>query len=338
MGHHDPGLGLPFDAREFRNALGSFTTGVTIITTRDADGTPAGITANSFNSVSLDPPMVLWSLARRARSLPAFAGARHWAVHILSAQQEALSNRFAKSGHDKFAGLELDEGHGGVPLLRGCTTRLQCRSAFRYEGGDHLIFVGEVLAFDRSELPPLVFQAGRYAFAARRAGSVRPASETATADVPAASWREDHLGYLLGRAWFQFYARIRRQLADARLGDADYFALTTLALQDGATLAGLNEVFAYSGVAATEQRMQALAARGLLDAQGDADAPRYHLTAHGRALTQQLIAATAAIEAEALQACGAPEAEALRHSLRHLIRNTDPGLPDPWQPLEPAPP
>ncbi|MGH8444429.1 MAG: flavin reductase family protein, partial [Solimonas sp.] len=218
----------PLDPRAFRNALGSFTTGVTIITTRDADGLPVGITANSFNSVSLDPPMVLWSLAKSARSLPAFAQGQHWAVHILSAQQEELSNRFARSGADKFAGLDCDEGHGGVPLLRGCTTRLQCRSAFQYEGGDHLIFVGEVLAFDHSERPPLVFQAGRYAFAARRAGSVNPARSA----PPPAHWREDHLGYLLGRAWFQFYGRIRARLAQEALGDAEYFALTTLVLQD----------------------------------------------------------------------------------------------------------
>jgi flavin reductase (DIM6/NTAB) family NADH-FMN oxidoreductase RutF len=150
-----------FDPREFRNALGSFATGVTIITTRDAEGAPVGITASSFNSVSLDPPLVLFSLARTARSLPAFAGAQHWAVHILRAEQEELCGRFARSGADKFAGLDFASGEGGAPLLGGCAARMQCRTAFRYEGGDHLIFVGEVLAFDRAEAPPLVFHAGR---------------------------------------------------------------------------------------------------------------------------------------------------------------------------------
>ena len=324
------GQAAAFDARTFRHALGSFTTGVTIITTRDADGAPVGITANSFNSVSLDPPMVLWSLARTARSLPAFAQATHWAVHILSAQQEALSDRFARSGHDKFAGLACDDGHGGVPLLRDCTTRLQCRGAFQYEGGDHLIFVGEVLAFDRSELPPLVFQSGRYAFAARRAASVRDGG----AAPPHASWRDDHLGYLLGRAWFQFYGRLRRVLDDAALGDADYFALTTLILQDGATLEALNGIFAYSGVRASAATLRQLAGRGLLEQREGGATPRHHLTAAGRALTERLIAASAAIEGEVLQACGHVEAEALRHSLRHLIRCTDPGLPDPWRALD----
>ncbi|NGY05694.1 flavin reductase family protein [Solimonas terrae] len=321
------GTASGFDARAFRSALGSFTTGVTIVTTRDRDGAPVGITANSFNSVSLDPPMVLWSLARSARSLASFANATHWAVHILSAQQEALSNRFAKSGSDKFAGLAVEAGHGGAPLLAGCAARLQCRSAFQYEGGDHLILVGEVLDFDSCELPPLVFQSGRYAFAARRAGQL-----SAAADASPAIWREDHLGYLLGRAWFQFYGRIRARLDAHGLSDADYFALTTLVLQDGASLEGLNEVFAYSGVAASRERLQDLAVRGLLETRGAHDAPRFHMTEAGRRLTLELIAAADAIEADALQACGSLEAEALRHSLRHLIRSTDPGLPDLWTP------
>lgn len=315
------------DARALRSALGSFTTGVTIITTRDASGAPVGITANSFNSVSLDPPMVLWSLARSARSLPTFAAASHWAVHILSAQQEDLSNRFAKSGGDKFAGLEFDAGHGDVPLLANCSARLQCRSAFQYEGGDHLIFVGEVLDFDTRELPPLVFQSGRYAFAARRAGQL-----SAAGDAASALWRETNLGYLLGRAWFQFHGRLHAHLDVHGLSDADYFALTTLVLQDGATLSGLNEVFAYSGVSASRERLQHLATRGLLETRGDDATPTFHMTDCGRELTRRLIAAADVIEVEALEAGGPIEAEALRHSLRHFIRNTDPGLPDLWQP------
>ena len=95
------------DRQAFRAALGSFATGVTVITTRAADGTPVGLTANSFNSVSLDPPMVLWSLARKSLSLPVFCASSHWVVHVLAADQEALSGRFARSGEDKFAGLEI---------------------------------------------------------------------------------------------------------------------------------------------------------------------------------------------------------------------------------------
>lgn len=156
------------DPREFRNALGAFATGVTIITTRAGDGTPVGVTANSFNSVSLDPPMVLWSLAKTSQSLPAFETSQHWAVHILSAEQEELSNRFARRGADKFAGVDASEGIAGLPLLPDCATRLQCRTVAMHEGGDHWIFVGQVLDFDRKEVAPLAFYAGAYAVVSRK--------------------------------------------------------------------------------------------------------------------------------------------------------------------------
>jgi len=151
------------DPREYRRTLGTFTTGITIVTTRDSEGRPVGITVNSFNSVSLDPPLILWSLARGARSFATFSESETWAVHILSAQQERLSHRFATSGKDKFAGIDVESGLGDIPLLKDCCARLQCKTAFRYEAGDHLILVGEVIDFDRSNLPPLVFQAGGYA-------------------------------------------------------------------------------------------------------------------------------------------------------------------------------
>ena len=116
-----------FDPQAFRAALGTFTTGVTIITTRAQDGELIGVTANSFNSVSLNPPMVLWSLAKNARSVAAFSNSKHWNVHVLSANQEELSGRFARQGENKFAGLELDEGISKAPLLKECTARFQCR-------------------------------------------------------------------------------------------------------------------------------------------------------------------------------------------------------------------
>jgi len=140
-----------FDAKGFRQALGSFATGVTIITTRAPDGEPLGLTVNSFNSVSLDPPMVLWSMAETALSLPIFRDAEYWAVHVLSSAQEDLSTRFAMRSEDKFAGLDLEEGIGGIPMLTNCTARFQCKTAFQYEGGDHVIFVGEVQAYDQEE-------------------------------------------------------------------------------------------------------------------------------------------------------------------------------------------
>ena len=151
-----------FDPLAFRNALGSFATGVTIVTARDASGAPVGLTANSFNSVSLDPPMVLWSLSLHSGSLPVFRDAENWAVHILAADQQPMSDRFATPGVDKFDGLALGDGPEGAPRIEGCAARFGCRARFEYEGGDHAIFLGEVIDFDRREAEPLIYHGGQY--------------------------------------------------------------------------------------------------------------------------------------------------------------------------------
>ena len=151
-----------FDAHAFRDALGTFVTGVTIVTARDEQGQPFGLTANSFNSVSLDPPMVLWSLSLQSRTLPVFRDAENWAVHVLAADQQDMSDRFAQPGEDKFAGLTATDGPEGAPLIEGCAARFGCRARFEYEGGDHAIFLGEVIDFDRREAEPLIYHGGRY--------------------------------------------------------------------------------------------------------------------------------------------------------------------------------
>src|SRR2546423_12400621 len=133
--------GPNFDGRALRDAFGSFATGVTIVTTCGPAGADIGLTANSFSSVSLDPPMVPWSLARTSSSIDAFRNCAHFAVHILSADQEALSARFASNGIDRFGGLALDRGPDGIPMLPDCMARFACKRAYQYEGGDHVIFV-----------------------------------------------------------------------------------------------------------------------------------------------------------------------------------------------------
>ena len=146
----------------FRDALGSFVTGVTIVTTHDSEGRPFGLTANSFNSVSLDPPMVLWSLSLESRTLPVFRDAEYWAVHILAADQQGMSDRFARPGEGKFAGLDFEDGPEGAPRIAGYAARFGCRAQFEYEGGDHAIFLGEVVDFDRREAEPLIYHGGQY--------------------------------------------------------------------------------------------------------------------------------------------------------------------------------
>lgn len=151
------------DHRSFRNALGRFVTGVTIVTTLDEAGCPVGLTANSFNSVSLDPPMVLWSLSLRSQNLPVFEAARHYAVNILASDQRALSDRFARPVADRFAGVAWRPGQSGVPVLDGVTAVFECINESRVEGGDHLVFLGRVRAFDHFDREPLIYHSGRYA-------------------------------------------------------------------------------------------------------------------------------------------------------------------------------
>ncbi|HEY9066184.1 MAG TPA: flavin reductase family protein [Burkholderiaceae bacterium] len=156
-------LAPSFSAQEFRAALGMFATGVTIVTARAADGVPVGLTANSFNSVSLSPPLVLWSLARSAGSMPAFERGSHYAINILAADQHALAERFSSKSVDRFADLAFREGAGGAPILQGAAAVFECFNRSRYEEGDHVIFVGEVERCEhRPGAAPLIFHGGRY--------------------------------------------------------------------------------------------------------------------------------------------------------------------------------
>ena len=149
---------------EFRYALGCYPTGVTIITAPDGDGGMVGITANSFASVSLDPPLVLWSLDTSAFSMDAFVNAGHFGVNVLAQRQLEMSQHFASRQRDKFADVEYEIGAGGVALFADSAARFQCRTVATHDGGDHRIFMGEVLDFDHDpEVEPLVFTHGRYA-------------------------------------------------------------------------------------------------------------------------------------------------------------------------------
>ncbi len=156
-----------FDRRDYRRALGQFATGVTVVTARGSDGRKVGITVNSFSSVSLDPPLILWSLSRQASSFSDFTSATHFAVNVLEAHQHHLSRQFSTPLPDKFAGVRCMEGLGGVPLLEDVIAQFVCRKVRQYDGGDHVIFLGEVEHYNYSEGEPLVFHSGRYRIATR---------------------------------------------------------------------------------------------------------------------------------------------------------------------------
>lgn len=152
------------DPRDFRSALGCFATGVCLVTTLGPDGRRVGLTASSFSSVSLDPPMVLWSLARTASSAPVFRDAEYFAINVLAAGDEELSSHFAKAGEDKFSkhAERFTEGLAGVPVLQGAVATFECHSRHRYYGGDHIIVIGVVERYAHTEGAPLVFNRGRY--------------------------------------------------------------------------------------------------------------------------------------------------------------------------------
>lgn len=155
------------DRRDFRRALGQFATGVTVVTARTPDGRRVGVTVNSFSSVSLDPPLVLWSLSRQAPSLADFTHAAYFAINVLSANQHHLSRQFSTPLPDKFSGVEFSEGSAGVPLLSGVNAHFVCRNVRQYDGGDHIIFLGEVEDYKYTDGEPLVFHSGRYRLATR---------------------------------------------------------------------------------------------------------------------------------------------------------------------------
>lgn len=152
----------PFDAKTLRSALGRFTTGVTIATCRDLDGRPIGLTCNSFNSLSLDPPLVLWSLRAASPALAAFREASHFAINVLAEAQVGLSRRFASAVPDRFAEGQWADGIGGAPILGGCTAVFECALHSQQEAGDHVLFIGQVERMHEAALPPLLFQAGHY--------------------------------------------------------------------------------------------------------------------------------------------------------------------------------
>jgi 3-hydroxy-9,10-secoandrosta-1,3,5(10)-triene-9,17-dione monooxygenase reductase component len=318
-----------FDGREFRSALGAFATGVTIVTAVGPDGSRVGVTANSFNSVSLDPPMILWSLAKSSRSLAVFEQASYWAVHILAAHQDNLSNHFAKSGIDKFADMEIELGAGDVPLLKEYASRLQCKTAFMYEGGDHVIFVGEVLKFDRRDVAPLVFHGGKYALAARKTEPAELSGNSPRdSDI---SYGEDFLGYLLWRAAQHFQSRVIVHLQTHGLNPDSFMILAMLLHRDARTTGQLASGLPQPGAADFIALLDALTGRGFVTTAETPPDTEVRLTARGREVTLLIHAASKAIEADLLGRLEPAEATALKHLIRRFIVQTDTGLPHPWQ-------
>jgi flavin reductase (DIM6/NTAB) family NADH-FMN oxidoreductase RutF len=152
----------PIDPLLLRQVLGVFPTGVTVMTTCAEDGRFVGVTVNSFNSLSLNPPLILWSLSRRSGSLGPFLAAKHFAVNVLAQDQVAVSRRFASRAIDKFQDVEVEVGLDGIPLIAGCAAYIECRTWSSQAAGDHELFIGRVQRVQASGRPPLVFAAAGY--------------------------------------------------------------------------------------------------------------------------------------------------------------------------------
>ena len=314
------------DPKAFRSALGAFATGITIVTTHADECGDVGVTANSFNSVSLEPPMILWSLSRKALSLSAFLTNPCFAVHVLAAHQDDLSQRFATQGADKFSGLPVGRGAGGIPLLDGCAARFQCRTAFKYEGGDHLIIVGEVLSFEAWSHPPLVYHAGRYALTVEKRSDPDPAD--AWSSEPDSSFSRDFLIYLLGRAHFQMYRQLQHELDRHSITEQEWFVLSLLGVAEDRSIAELDRLLWMTGTRVNYERLAGLAAAGLVTLEGGHDpGTRAVLSPRGRQVVVELVAAAKAIEQHSERNLGMGETLMLKRALRRLIRDTDPGPP-----------
>jgi 3-hydroxy-9,10-secoandrosta-1,3,5(10)-triene-9,17-dione monooxygenase reductase component len=312
------------DSRQFRTALGSFATGVTIVTTRAPDGSPIGLTANSFNSLSLDPPMVMWALAKTSLSLEAFEKADYFAVNILSADQQSLADLFATRGAEKFSALNCDTGLGGIPLLRGCSALFECRTSYQYEGGDHVIFVGEVVEFAHFGRPALAFQGGTYASVVRY-----PTLSAGGAAVPArdvdSSFSRDFLGYLLGSAHARLMERVRGDLERYRLSEAHYHVLMFLSNEDNLTLKELTTLTQLADHQVSYQTLADLVIRDFITVSGgDYPSTRARLTPDGHRVALELAASLKAAEAYAERFLGATEAQTLKMLLRSILHAIPP--------------
>jgi 3-hydroxy-9,10-secoandrosta-1,3,5(10)-triene-9,17-dione monooxygenase reductase component len=249
-------------------------------------------------------------------------------VHILSASQEELANRFAKSGQDKFKEIEMHPGVGGVPLLNACTAYLQCKTTFKYDGGDHIILVGEVLDFLRTDTPPLVYQAGNYGVVTQRPPNLSLVKGRNNA--VSAGFDEDFLGYLLGRAQFDFELRMKAAMSRYGICDIERYVLFALSVQEERTVQELADLLALTGHRVTPQVIDAMAARGLLQVDGEGVAAACRLTEHGDDVALNIIGASKAIESEVLDRFGYWNAVSLKNLLKLLIVQMDSGAPHPW--------
>lgn len=295
------------DSREFRRVLGHFATGVTVVTTLDENGAPVGITVNSFNSVSLEPPMVLWSIARKSGKRAAFENSEYFVVNILGADQVALSQRFARGGDTQFTDIQWRPGIGGTPLLPACAARFQCRKVYQYDGGDHIIIVGRVDRFDETTSEALVFHRGKYGVVETHPGDDQ---------TPPGGYEDDFLMALLMRAAYEFVQPFKRRIAELDLSEAEVRVLTFLNEHDARDIPRL----AYGTMLPEDQvaaAVESLLAQSLIT-RDPPSSPLVAITDEGRRRVLPVLAIAKAHEARVLAQYTPEQVFRLKRELREL--------------------
>lgn len=301
---------MSFDTRDFRSALGKFATGVTVITARDGEENH-GVTASSFNSVSMDPPLILWSIDKGAYSLNAYRNAEHFVVNVLSNEQVDISNRFARRGEDKFAGLAIEESLGGVAKVKGAAAHFECRTWNIYEGGDHLIIVGEVIRYDsRNEGTALVFHNGRYAVPEPHP-MVLNVDEQTTLDGRLGK----HLLYLMRQALAAYRSDFYPRLGSLGVNDNEWRILTLLADRGPLSAEALAQRVAQPQ-ADLEDTLAGLRERALVGLDGNG---RVQLSEQGQALARRLLSMADDYEQRLFENLESSEVGAIKSGLGRVI-------------------
>lgn len=299
---------------DYRAALGTFATGVTIVTTISETGEPIGVTASSFNSVSLDPPLVLWSLAKSSSSIDAFCNSGHFNIHVLSAAQEELSNSFARSGTEKFTNVEWMDGVLGSPVLDNYSALFQCKMMHEYEGGDHVILVGEVIEFDRKDHAPLLFHGGRYAESRPKIKN----QSSASGDITEGRFTEDFLLYLVSRAHFQSSLPTRDMCEHLGLTQTEYMVLAVLSMIAPASVSEVSHRLDRTGLAPSDTELQSMVDVGLL-LSGD---NQFELSQTGRENLIEILAVAKSFEDDLMSHFTDSEIADAKHVLKKIISLT----------------
>jgi 4-hydroxyphenylacetate 3-hydroxylase, reductase component len=303
------------DPVAFRRSLGQFATGVTVITAA-ADGKRVGMTANSFSSVSLDPPLILWSAKRTSQSFSVFAAATHFAVNVLASDQIALSKHFGRPGDDKFKDLPWRPGIGGAPILDGILCGFECRKAEAYPGGDHLIMLGAVERFARYDRGALLFAQGRYCVAADFPDM--PELSAAAEPRHAAGPMNEFMTALMYRAHGVLSAALDEGRQAEGLTVLQSRLLAAIETLPGHTLEGLSPEL-FLGSNAAENTVHELVRMGLVHVGPSAELT---LTRAGLDRNHALLARARALEARELSGISPNDIAACRRVLATLVERT----------------